>query len=309
MAARDFSTWVPIEMDSNVTTLATSNAGVYAAAGRVVSMGSNARAIPRLLGADVNGGETFTEDTNSGDTVTLYDYVFQGKSTVSEPQSDDSPADEVAAINKVWLNRFFRRYNAASLGVTGARSSTVSDKRPFTSVYNALTSNDTNAGYTANANLLTSTLLTTGYDHLSTVKGYIENSEFYDGDESLVAFVHPGLLDGLRRVKDLQGRPILSEVNGSGSGSTPAKLLGCTMIPTLGTQICSDFAQGTTGNKLIVFANTEYLARGNRNVPMTRFVPADINVLALQHTVLHFARQSFVLTVPQAASILSVSDL
>jgi hypothetical protein len=307
MAARNFSSWVPLPIDGEYVGTSGNPSAIMATAS-VQTMTSNALAVPRLVGADVGGGSALTEDTNDGDTVTMYDYLFNGKHTFDEAQVEDSVADEIKAANAAWQKKFFIAYDNAAIGVTGARSATASDKRPYTSIYKAVRTNDAGVGYTADANYTAAT--SANYTVLSNTLGKLENTEFWSEDET-VALIHPGLRDAVRNIMGTDGRPIFVEsTNGTAGGGARVSysLFGHRAYFTHGAITSTSFARAVTGNKLVVFVNAGSMRRGDRVPPQARFIPAAINPTALEHTVQHRARQGFVLTVPQAASVVEITE-
>lgn len=307
MAARNFSAWVPIDQDS-VPEGREVQASAIQATAIERRMTTNTTEVPRFLGADVGGGSQLTEDTHDGDDVVLYSYQFNGKATFDQAESEDTVADEVEAYSYEWLNSFHISYDNASIGVSAARSSTVGDFRPYDSIYRRVRSNDTGAGYTADANyaaVVASAGVT--YDALSLALGKVEKTQFWTPTNG-VAMLHPALLRNLRGVVDDQNRPILVELSGSANrpGMWSGTLMGYPARLTHGAQRSNNFKMTAADDYLIAFVSRRYMRWGNRIMPQTRFIDASLNRDALEHTVQTRARRGFVLTVPQAASVLSV---
>lgn len=307
MAARNFSAWVPIDQDSVPEGREVQRSAIVATANRKV-MTTNTTEVPRYLNADVGGGSQLTEDTNDGDDVTLYSYQFNGKATLDQAESEDTVADEVEAFSYEWLNSFNISYDNASIGVSAARSGTVGDFRPYDSIYKRVKTNDTGAGYTADTNyglVVASAGLT--YPNLSTALGKVEKTKFWSMDNG-VALVHPALVQTLRSVLDLNNRPILVELAGSAErpGMWSGTLMGYPARLTFGAQVSNNFKMTAASNYLIAFVNRRYMRHGDRVAPQTRFIDASLNRDALEHTIQTRARKGFVLTIPQAASVLEV---
>lgn len=264
-------------------------------------MGSDTMEIPRLLGADVNGGSQLTEDTNDGSKVTLYSYQFNGKQTLDEANTEDAYVDAVEGYNYTWLQEFRVSYDNAALGVTGARSTTAGDHRPFNSLYYTLSQADATAGYTAGANITTGAAT---YDNLADTLAKLESSNFADYGQ-FVVIAHPAFRNALRKLKDSGGSPIFQV---SGSNIDDDTLFGIPIKWSLAAQASSSF-KARTGNKLLVVANRNALVHGRRIEPQARFIPAGINTQALEHTLQYRARKGFCVTVPQAAAILSATGV
>lgn len=319
MAARDFSDWVAIIKASDVQGRARLSTRMFGVA-RARPMTTNQTDVPRLVGADVGGGSALVEDTNDGSDVSMFTGLFTGKHTLDEAEQEDASADSIASINREWLTSFFTAYDNAALGTTAARSATLSDKIPFTSVYKAVITADSETGYSASANhqavAASAFSGSAAYLELSETLGYVEQSDFWV-PESVVVFADPSLRQTLRDILDADGRPIFMK-----NTTVPNLLLGGgdqvevaavdtlfdhPIVWTRGAKTSNNYSMSATGSKLIAFINAQYLVRGDRIGPQGRFIPAGINTTALEHTVQHRARQGFVLTVPQAAGVLELT--
>lgn len=306
MAARNFSAWVPIDQDSVPDQRVVQVSAIQAAA-TPRQMNTNVVEVPRFLGADVGGGSQLTEDTHDGDDVPMYAYQFNGKATFDQAESEDTVADEAEAYAYEWLNSFHISYDNASLGVSAARSSTVGDFRPYDSIYYRVRNNDNGAGYTADTNFSLVVASAWGYNSMSQGLGKVERGQFWT-PSSGYAIAHPALRQALREVKDDNQRPILVELgNNTGiPGWIGPTLMGYPLLWSHGARVSSTFKMTVTRNYLITFVNGRYARWGNRIMPQTRFIDASLNRDALEHTVQTRARRGFVLTIPQAASVLEV---
>jgi hypothetical protein len=316
VAARDFSAWQPIYWDDQIVGRAFQPSAIMENAGRTINMKSIQYDVPRYADSAVGGGSQLTEGTSNGDVKPLYDWQYNGKETLDEAQLEDAAADTLSAVSYEWLNSLHIAYDNASIGVTAGRSTTVSNYRPYDSIYYNLTQADTSTGYIANANLFKNTIGTAGYDNLNTALGAVENSKFFD-PQNAICFMHPSLKSRVRGIKDTQGRPIFVESTAGfpGGGVRPQyEIFGVPVALTFGAVTTSGGYLGNVGGSsvpwhpLFVFANRRHLVRGNRIEPQAQFINANINVNALEHTVQHRARQGFCLTIPQSASILEVTD-
>lgn len=306
VAARNFSAWVPIDQDSvPEQRVVMSSAVTEFATPR--PMNTNVVEVPRFLGADVGGGSALTEDTHDGDDVPMYSYQFNGKATIDQAESEDTVADEAESYSYEWLNSFHISYDNASIGVSAQRSSTAGDFIPYNSMYYRLRNNDTGAGYTADANFSAIVASAWGYNALSQSLGKAERGQFWTPEQGCV-IAHPALRQALREIKDLNDRPILVELQEDAGvpGWVGPTLLGYPLRWSHGARVSSTFKMTVVRNYLIAFVNRRFMRWGNRISPQTRFIDASLNRDALEHTVQTRARRGFVLTVPQAASMVEV---
>jgi hypothetical protein len=316
VAARDFSTWQPIYWDDQVVGRQFQPSAVFDNAGRTINMKSVQYDVPRFADSLVGGGSQLTEDTNNGDVAIMYDYQYNGKVTLDEAQLEDSPADTVAAVSYEWLNSLHIAYDNACIGTSAARSATATNYLPYNSIYYTVRHNDTNVGYTADTNYKSATIGTSGYLNLSTTLGLVENTKFFDPMNAVV-IIHPKLRARIRNIVDSQNRPIFVESSAGfpGGGVSPQyHLFGIPAVFSFGAVVTSGGYLGnvgggsTQGNPLVVFANKRHMVKGVRIAPEAQFINANINISALEHTVQHRARFGFVATVPQAFSVMEITD-
>lgn len=307
MAARDFSAWTPIIWDNEVAQREVQASAVIQY-GRPKPMTSNQMEIPRFTNADVGGGSQLVEDTNSGDVTDLFSYQYNGKFTLDEAQVEDNPANEVESVSYEWLNSFHISYDNACLGVSAARSATATNYQPYKSVYYAVTHDDTDVGYVANTNYTKTGSGGLTYDYANTGLGLVEATKFWN-PMNAVAIMHPTLKRSIRGIKDSQQRPIFVESsNGTAGGGVGPQyeLFGVPVAWSFGAQVSPSFKMATTGNPLIIFASRRHLVHGARIDPQAKFISADINANALEHTLQTRARKGFCPTVPQAFSVIEV---
>ncbi len=298
--ARDITDWLPIEYDPSLVTEQVQHSAVLDVA-VAKTMGSATMEMPRLLGANIGGGSVLLEDTTDGSKVTMYTYQYNNKVTLDEADTEDAYVDAINGYNAQFLNKLNVKHDNACLGVTGARSATATDYRPFTSLIKVLRTNDSDAGYTADANVLSGALT---YDNLSNVLGLVEDSDFGDPTQ-LVVIAHRGLRNNLRKVKDDEGRPIFQSADAQVHSDS---VFGIRIVWSAGAVEAPSFNASVSGAaKLLFVANRNTLINGKRIEPQARFIPAGINTTALEHTLQHRARRGFVVTVPQAAAALRVS--
>lgn len=307
MAATSLSTWVPVLKESFAVGREVQDSAVVATA-RLRNMESNQVDVPRFANADVGVGDTLTDDTNLADTASMFSQLFNGKFLVSEAEYEDSPADAVEAYVAEWLNSFNMAYDNASIGVTAARSGTASAKAPYTSIYKAVRTADTGTAYTADANYTATGTGGLTYANLNAALGKVEGTKFWTPNSGVV-YIHPALRDDIRGLLGSNNQPIFVESSSGypGGGVRPVyNLFGYPAYFTFGANTSSSFAMTEAGKPLIVFVNRQKLVHGNRIAPESRFINANLNTSALQHTIQARARKGFVLTVPNAASVLEV---
>ncbi len=266
------------------------------------TMGSATMEMPRLLGANIGGGSTLLEDTTDGSKVTMYTYQYNNKVTLDEADTEDAYVDAINGYNAQFLNKLNVKHDNACLGVTGSRSATATDYRPYTSLIKVLRSADSDAGYAADANVKSGALT---YDNLSDTLGLVEDSDFGDPSQ-LVVIAHRGLRNNLRKIKDDNGNPIFQSADAVVHSDS---VFGIRIVWSAGAVEAPNFNTSVAGAaKLLFVANRNTLINGKRIEPQARFIPAGINTTALEHTLQHRARRGFVVTVPQAASALRVTS-
>lgn len=308
--------WTPIQLDAAVDGRVTQQSAIVKVARRR-PMTSNQQDVPRFADADVNGGSQLTDDTNVGDVVSMYSYQYNGKATLDQATTEDTVPNEIEAYSAEWGNSFAIVYDNASIGVSGARSGTVGDFRPYNSIYKAIRTNDNTGAisYAADANYVNGSLSASGtgqqaaYRLLSSGLGKVEGTEFWT-EESGVILMHPGLKESVRGIMGTDGRPIFVESSAgvAGGGVRPVySMFGIPVEFTLGAIVSNNFKRAVTSNKLIVFANRNYLVHGPRIDPSVRFIDAATNRTALEHTIQTRARKGFVLTVPNSAAVIEVT--
>lgn len=296
MAVRNISAWIPVPLLSGVEQGLLQPSAVEALATRR-PMTSDSDEIPRLFGSDVNGGVDLSEDTHDGSKITRYSYLYNGKHSFNEDELEDSAEDALSAYSFEWVNQLNVAFDNAALGVTGARSSTETDKRPYTSVYRAVRTNDTEAAYVADTNFVSGAC---SYTNLSSTFNKVEVTRFWS-DASMVVIAHPTLRHSLRGLVDDQHRPIFIEANGTNVAQD--SIFGKPIRWSVGAVSSTSFAMATAGNPLLVVFNRRNLVYGPRIEPQGRLIPASMNPTQLVTILQHRARKSAVITVPQAAAV------
>lgn len=295
MVSRDFSTWVPVVLD-NLPQGTEIQQSVLKAVGMPRPMTSDTMEIPALLGSDVGGGATLVEDTHDGLKVLLPSYLFTGRHQLDEAETEDSAADPIGPITAEWLSELNVSIDAAAFGVTGARSTTATDYRPYNSVYYRVRNSDADTGYTADTNYVSGAVT---YAHLSQTLSKLEESRYW-AESGLVIVAHPSFRHALRSIVDENDRPIFISANGSVAQDT---LFDHPIRWSLGAKTCTTYKRTTVGNPLLIPINRRYLAYGARVAPQTRMIPAAQNPDELAHVLQHRSRDGMTLTVPGAAAV------
>lgn len=302
-AVSDFSPWVPITYDPQAFGREVQESAIYQAI-NTRPMTSNTMEIDRLLNADVGGGSQLTDDTNSGDKVTMYSYQYNGKSTLDEATIEDANADPIGAYSYEWLNSWHKAFDNACLGVSGGRSTTETDYRPYDSAYKVLRTADSATSYGANDNYMSGTLT---YDNASAVMSLVESKEFWS-DGAMCWIANPSMMANIRQMKDTNNRPLfLSYDNPQNGAYSTDTFMGHPIFWSFGARVSTNFKMTSVGSPLLFYVNRHYITRGDRIPPQSRFIDARINTSALEHTVVHRARQGFVVRVPHALSVLEVT--
>jgi hypothetical protein len=299
VAAVDLSNWVPIPVSSQTDGTVQVQSAI-ATLGALVNLTADTEEVPLLAGADIGGGDDLTDDTNDGQKTTVYSYQFNGKQTINEREAEDVTNNPMEAYAREWRSSLNAAYDIACIGVSGARSGTITDYRPYTSIYKEVRTTNATRGYTADANYATGALT---YATSSSTMALVETGDYWD-DEAMVWLAHPSLREDVRNIKDTSGRPIFID---NGGTVQQDRLHNRPIYWTRGARKSVSF-KTSAGNPLLVYVNRRYLKHGLRIAPQSRFIPASANPTALKHVLQHRARYGFALAVPQAAAVLEVSS-
>jgi len=261
--------WIPLEWDSELI-MRVFKASAIEALAQKHTMQTSTKRILRQHGYTVTSGKTYTRDDSDLDYVTLTARRFMGQSVLDEDDTADADmiVDAIAARAQDWTVSYATALDNACLGVTAAENGTT---RPFTSVYKAVKTNDTAAGYTANAHYVNHAgAASAAYDDLSTALKLVEVTDYWDESNALI-IAHPAFRDVLRRVKDDQGTPIFVQGQGGDSGQ-PDRLFGVEIFWSRGAKTSNLFGPTPEGNPLLVFVgNRQMLKLGIRSGPESRF--------------------------------------
>src|SRR5690606_5746229 len=206
-------------------------------------------------------------------------------------------------------------FDNACLGVSAAESDTPSNLRPYTSLYKALRTTDSDVGYTADTNYLTwdddnlsisaSATGASAYEKFSALFEKVENGKYWNQAEMRV-IAHPSFRSVMRLAMDGNGSPIFKESAYIDSATQrPVDTLFTTPIAwSRGARVSATATDNPTGNPLMFYVNRRYMARGDRSGPESQVAAArpqdDTDVTSVKFRV----RKGFKLTPPPAASLL-----
>jgi len=294
--------WIPIEWDSEVI-MRVLRASAVEALGERHDMNTSTKRILRQQGYLVTAGKTYTRDDSDLDYVTLTARRFMGMSVLDEDDTADANmiVDTVSRRAADWAVSYATAFDNACLGVTAAENGTTA---PFTSVYKAIRTADTNAGYTANANYVNHAGAASAfYDDASATLRLVETSDYWDGNNALI-IAHPAFRDVLRRTKDTVGTPIFVQGQGGDSGQ-PDTLFGVEIFWSRGAKTAPAMDSAPSGNPLLIFVgNRNFLKLGVRSGPETRMDVADAHSDVDDIAVKFRSRRGFQLGHVKAFSVL-----
>jgi len=271
-AAANISDWIPIEYDSDVVQRVQMDSVIEGYATRVL-MRSKTKSIPRSAGMNVTAGTTYVDDTSTNDEVTITARRFIARFTVDEDDLADAESrmDVIETKGMDWAISYADVFDNACLAVTGAENGTTV---PFTSVYRALRSTNTDTSYTADTNYLqwdddfTAILSTPDgtslYEKLSTTFKKVETGKYWSPADMIVC-AHPGWRDALRMTLDGQKRPIFIQ----GTQGTPDTLFDTPVYWSRGARTSPTNTGSPTGNDLLFYLNRRLIRRGDRSGPET----------------------------------------
>ncbi|MCA1840211.1 MAG: phage major capsid protein [Actinobacteria bacterium] len=265
--------WIPIEWDSEVVMRVLKSSSVEALAERH-TMATSTKRILRQQSYLVTAGKEYTRDDGDLDYVTLTARRFMGQSVLDEDDTADANmiVDTVSKRAQDWAISYATSFDNACLGVTAAEDGI---NAPFTSVYKAIKTTDSAAGYTGSANYVNhGGAATAAYADLSATLRLVETSDYWDEGSALV-IANPAFREVLRNVKDTNGRPIFVQGQGADSGQ-PDRLFGVEIFWSRGAKTSPAMSSTPSGNPLVVFVgNRSLLKLGVRSGPESRMALAD----------------------------------
>lgn len=268
MAAINVDDWIPEEYTGPVVTKINTTSAVEGIIRRE-PMGTDTKRIPRDAGAGINAiskSGSYTEDANGGDDVVItarkVGRVFR---LADEDLNDANLVNIIATKQRAWARTYAVYIDNATLAVTAAESMPTI---PFTSLYRSLSTNNSDTGYTANANIIAGAAT---YDNLSGLLGLVETGDYFS-EQDMVVIAHPGLKETLREIKDSSARPIFVE---SAVAGGPDRIFGYELRWSLGARTSPTATDSPAGNPLVIFGNREYAVLGIRSGPESAVAGAD----------------------------------
>lgn len=306
MARNTFEDWIPEEWDSQVVQRV-AQVSVIESEAREYPMGTDTRHIPRSAGVDVNGvakGSAYGEDESVNDDVLLTAKKAGRAIRVADEDLQDSNVAILEQKRVDWATSWAKYLDNACLAVTAAESGVTV---PYTSVYKAIRTSNSDTSYTADANYVASaTGGAVSYNNLSAVLGKVEVGDYWEEGLTLV-IAHPSLREKLRNIKDDQNQPIFVRGQGGDSG-TPDTLFGHRVRWSLGARTSATATHAPTGNPLVIVVNRDFLAIGKRSGPESRVAGPDTGAAFLTDEALlkMRARRAFALTHEKAAAVLEI---
>lgn len=305
VAGIDVAEWIPEEWDSNVIMRVNQVSAVEARANRI-PMRNDVKHVPRSSGVGVESvakGAEYGEDLSANDSVLLTARKIGKIIRIDQEDLLDSTAVNIINTKKVdWATSYAKFLDNATLAVTGAENGTT---RPFTSLYQSLRTTNSDTGYTADANRMTSFLADDDvYAQLSTLLGLVEVGDYWsDGDMWVIA--HPTFRAVLRNAKDSQGRPIFVQGQGGDSG-TPDTVFDLPIHYSLGAKTHATATDSPTGRPLMFVGNMRYLDLGIRSGPESAAAGADTGpaFTSDQHLLKMRSRRGFAVAHEKAFAVL-----
>lgn len=302
-ATFESNAWIPEEQGSGVITTVQAQSAVEALA-RKETMTTDVKTFARHGDVGVESiakGAAYGEDEAAADGITLTARKFGKAIRIAEEDIADSKNVDIINTKKdSWASSYAKFVDNACLGVNAAENGgTV----PFTSVYRAVTQNGYD-GYTANANLVQTSLVAADVDlyaDLDAVLTKVESGDYYD-EAKTVVIGHPSWKSVLRTLKDGEGRLIFQDRDNAGV----ERLFGLPIKWSNGARVHATATPKPTGNPLLIVANSDHLILGVRSGPESILIDGRDGASALtDETILKMrARRGFGLGVPQAVAVL-----
>jgi HK97 family phage major capsid protein len=239
--------WIPEPSDSEVLTKVLNTSAVESAA-RKVRMTSETVSVPRF---DAQGVDVVAEHAvipvldATLDEVVLTAKKFANRFAVSIEDTRDGIADSINQFKLAWASNFAVKLDNACLGASGAANG---GTRPFTSVYQAATTNKI-----ATAGSLT-------YEDLVSAVGELEDGDY--GDD-LVVIAHPAFRMELRNLKDASGARVVATEGVLGAG-VPT-VFGYELKFSKGARVNTTASDRPTGSPLLIVGSKRNLILGQRD--------------------------------------------
>lgn len=285
MALADFDQWVPEEWGGEVVTAAM-RTSVVLGQGRHEAMNTgDTKHVPRtgeIAVSNTGKGDAYDEDAAVNDDVVLTTRkLTSGVAIAEEDMRDTASYISIERAKKMsFATSFAKAYDNATLGVSGAESSTASDDRPFTSVYKLVRTTDTTIepDYTADDNYTATGSGGTTYTTLRAAATDYEVGSYFDEDLTIV-IASPAYKDKLRGILDSQNRPIFIETANIDpiTGKNVPTLFGYPLFFSQGCRVSGAMTAAPTGKPLLIFGNKNHLINGDKWPVESMLIPASIS--------------------------------
>lgn len=302
MARTTLDAWLPEEKESSVIQLIGRTSAIEAVA-RKLPMGSDTKSVNRSSAVHVEvvpKGGAYGEDGGDNDDIVLKARKFGKVIRLAEEDIDDSVSDVIAVKKTDWGTSYSATLDNACLGVNAVENGTTV---PFTSLYKALTTDDSTTGYTANDNVHTAaTAGTFVYDELADAISIYEASPYFDQAKGVI-LADPSIKGIVRKVKNSNGDPIFVDAP---RADDPDRLFGYQVKWTKGAKVSTVATDNPTGLPFLAIGNSDFLLLGVRSGPESIVIDGRSGASALtDETLLKIrARRGFVLGDPRAFGIL-----
>jgi len=254
VARETFEDWIPIEGgDRAIQALV--RASVIERLGRPEAMATDTKWVPRsgnfAIAAIAKGG-TYGETSGTNDYVELIARKCGGVARLAEEDLMDSPVDLLATKRADASRNMAIFFDNSTIGCSAAGNGTTV---PYTSIYKAVRTNDTNVSYTADDHYVSGSAT---YDNLSATVGKAEDSIWFDESQIFVA-ASPAYKAVFRGIKDNNGTPIFQQ----GTGGSPDMLFGYGVEWSMGARVSASATSAPTGNPLLIVGNRDLAIKGN----------------------------------------------
>ncbi len=323
---QDLENLIPIETSQEVIQRVAKVSAIEALA-EPETMTTDTKQVARFGGftvATVAKGADYAFSTNTQDLVDLIARKIGGAAKVAEEDLVDTITGEgtMRRIEQEAGSALAKTFDHACIGTTTASNGTTS---PFVSIYQAVTTTQSTpwGSYTANANRVQIPRLTTGnptpnatwQDGIISWLAKYEESDFFE-EENTFVLASPQVKSIFRGIRDADGNPVFIP-GGQQSGAAPSLFGYESFRFTTGARTHATMTDAPTGNPLIIIGNRRALRRGlartsagmvpgNPGVQWQRAAQG-IGFLSDEAIMKAMMRRAFVVSVPQAVSVLEIT--
>jgi len=214
------------------------------------AMASRTKSVPRFVGDApevVAEGDEIPASNPTLDEVVLTAKKYAQLMHISEEDVNDSLVDTLSVYKSEWASRFARKFDNATLGVSGVVDGT--DAVPYLSLYSAIDWN-TNRIQTGGA---------MSYDDLNNALGIVEDSTKFAAANT-VWMAHPKMLKEIRGMVKGNSDLVLPDP----LAGTPGSLFGYPLVVSYGAAVSEAATDTPTGNPLLIVGNRQMLINGVR---------------------------------------------